>query len=272
MPLWCFSRYFLEGKSEAPGGFFGIFGGSGATSPTRVEVAPSQTKSTDAAAKKAQEQAERKRQLEDRRSATAEAATKSREELQARKAEAIEQKKREADEAAARQKSAAEAKRAAAEELAQKRRQEQEAKKVAATKAAEQRKQEAEMKRSAAAAAVEAKKKTVAAEKVVKQAKPGATISLFGFGGGNEAKTEPAKPAASKQQPKKVAPPKKAPRGVPSLVNWRQNRDGSITGFISGSPNFPEGERITTSSIAKGTVGSGEVVQTGSGSSYFLAP
>jgi hypothetical protein len=72
--------------------------------------------------------------------------------------------------------------------------------------------------------------------------------------------------------PKKVAAPKKmaAPRGVPKLVKWRQNRNKSITGFISGSPNFDEGERITTSAITSGTVEAGQVVKTGSGSRYYL--
>ena len=66
------------------------------------------------------------------------------------------------------------------------------------------------------------------------------------------------------------AQPKRAPRGVPSLVNWRKNSDKSITGFISGSPTFSEGERVTTSPIARGEIGAGQVVKTGSGSSYFL--
>ena len=74
---------------------------------------------------------------------------------------------------------------------------------------------------------------------------------------------------------KKVAPaPAKkapvAPRGVPSLVRWKRNGNSSITGFISGSPRFKEGERVTTSPITSGNVKSGEVVKTGSGSSYFL--
>ena len=63
---------------------------------------------------------------------------------------------------------------------------------------------------------------------------------------------------------------KSAPRGVPSLVRWKKNGDSSITGFISDSPRFNEGERITTSSITSGNIQSGEVVKTGSGSSYFL--
>jgi len=62
-----------------------------------------------------------------------------------------------------------------------------------------------------------------------------------------------------------------APRGVPKLVNWKKNRDGSITGFITGSSNFSDGERITTSSISVGDIEEGEVVQTDSGSKYFLA-
>ena len=73
-----------------------------------------------------------------------------------------------------------------------------------------------------------------------------------------------------KAPPKRAPPPKKAPKGVPSIARWKKNRDGSITGFISGSPNFTEGERITTSPIVKGSLNAGEVVQTGSGSKYFL--
>lgn len=58
--------------------------------------------------------------------------------------------------------------------------------------------------------------------------------------------------------------------GVPKLINWRRNRDDSITGFISGSPNFDEGEKITTSPITSGKIGEGQLVRTGSGSSYYL--
>ena len=62
-----------------------------------------------------------------------------------------------------------------------------------------------------------------------------------------------------------------APRGVPTLKRWKRNNDSSITGFISGSPRFKEGEKVTTSPITNGAISSGEVVKTGSGSSYFLA-
>jgi hypothetical protein len=62
-----------------------------------------------------------------------------------------------------------------------------------------------------------------------------------------------------------------APRGVPTLSRWKKNGDGSITGVISGSPAFDDGERVTTSPIKKGSVAKNEVVITGSGSRYFLS-
>ena len=192
----------------------------------------------------------------------------------------------------------AEAKRKAAAEAAAAKKEEQkrlaEEKKAAAAAAAE-------AKRAAAAQ----KKAATEAKKSVEKAAPGATINLFGgFGGGgaDAAKSAPApapapkarsktlslfggpgektspppapakKAAAAKPKPKPKAKPapKKAPAGVPSLVNWKQNRDGGITGFISGSPAFDEGERVTTSPITAGDVGAGNTVQTGSGSRYFL--
>lgn len=61
-----------------------------------------------------------------------------------------------------------------------------------------------------------------------------------------------------------------APKGVPTLTNWKQNRNGSITGFITGSPKFKEGERVTTSPITNGRYDQYSVVTTGSGSRYFL--
>lgn len=62
-----------------------------------------------------------------------------------------------------------------------------------------------------------------------------------------------------------------APNGVPTLKNWKRNGDSSISGFISGSTKFSDGAKITTSPITKGNVRAGEVVKTGSGSSYFLS-
>jgi hypothetical protein len=62
------------------------------------------------------------------------------------------------------------------------------------------------------------------------------------------------------------------PKNVPILSNWRENRDGSISGLVSASPNFADGERVTTSPITAGVVDEGSVVKTGSGSKYYLSP
>ena len=131
-----------------------------------------------------------------------------------------------------------------------------EAKRAAAAEAAAKKKKEAETKRAAAQA-----------QKSVQKAAPGATINLFGgFGGGG---SKPA-PAPAQVEAAKAAATT-APRGVPTISSWGQNRDGSISGFISGSPSFADGESVTTSPI-KGEASDREVVQTGSGSKYFLAP
>eukprot|EP01083_Nonionella_stella_P008269 23788_1 len=95
-----------------------------------------------------------------------------------------------------------------------------------------------------------------AAKPAAAPAKKAASKPFFSFGGGGASVGN-----------KKDA---KAPSGVPKLVNWRKNRDSSVTGFISGSPSFPEGDRITTSPITTGTIEAGQVVKTGSGSRYFL--
>jgi hypothetical protein len=46
-----------------------------------------------------------------------------------------------------------------------------------------------------------------------------------------------------------------APRGIATISNWQQNRDGSITGFISGSPSFADGEKITIPPITTDAAG-----------------
>lgn len=119
-----------------------------------------------------------------------------------------------------------------------------------------------------------AKSKQAAAKSVVSQAKRGTTISLFGLGGGSESTS--SAPAATKKSPTiQLQKPEKsanavAPKGVPTLSGWKLNGDGTVSGRISGSPNFKQGELITTSPIQKGRIDSGSVVQTGSGSRYFL--
>lgn len=63
---------------------------------------------------------------------------------------------------------------------------------------------------------------------------------------------------------------KKAPKGVPKLSRWKTNKDGTITGIITGSPYIDDGEYITTSPIAGGEKKRGKTVTTQSGSKYFL--
>ena len=103
-----------------------------------------------------------------------------------------------------------------------------------------------------------AKKK---AENVV-VAKPRPTFSLFGS-------SVPAADVSSTGATKVTS--KVAPRGVPTIQRWRKNRDGSVTGIVYGSSSFSDGEQVTTSPIAIGTIAAGELVRTGSGSKYFLA-
>jgi len=63
-----------------------------------------------------------------------------------------------------------------------------------------------------------------------------------------------------------------APKGVPVLSFWRKNLlSSTITGRVSGSSMFTDGEEITTSSIAEGEIKAGNVVRTSSGSKYFLS-
>jgi hypothetical protein len=101
----------------------------------------------------------------------------------------------------------------------------------------------------------------------VEKAKPRATFSLFGLAFGD---IDEGLPPAEKPKPA-ATPVKTAPRGVPTFTRWRKNGDGSITGIISGSPNFTDGDRVTTSAITRGKVEKFEVVLTGSGSRYFLS-
>ena len=102
-----------------------------------------------------------------------------------------------------------------------------------------------------------------------KKEKKSPTLSIFG----SNVKKPVADPIKAKVSPVKKKPAVKAeikpPRGVPVFSNWRKNRDGSITGLISGSKSFDEGEKVTTSPI-KGDIKSKTVVETISGSKYFL--
>jgi hypothetical protein len=134
-----------------------------------------------------------------------------------------------------------------------------------AAKAAEQRKEP-----NQAAQQKTAEKQQKQTEEAIlsklSQAASQATIGLFGFASSpmNDGDRRLAvKPTAYKLS-------KTAPSGVPSLSRWKENADGSVTGTITGSKSFRDGEKVTTSAIAKGSVAAGEVVVTGSGSKYFL--
>lgn len=63
----------------------------------------------------------------------------------------------------------------------------------------------------------------------------------------------------------------RAPEGVPSIRNWKVRDDGGISGLIYGSLNAENGDYIETSTIAKGQLENGHIVETSSGSRYFLS-
>lgn len=184
--------------------------------------------------------------------------------------------------AAESRKKAAEKKKAAAEaktaelEAARKARQDLAAKKKADL---ESKKLEAKQKREALLvaqkekAALLASKKKKAPSPSVKNIDPKAaglllkkksgTISLQSL---KKKKLSPAD-AFGRRSPKG----KKAPPGVPIINRFKSNRDGSVSGFITGSKNFREGEKVTTSKLAPNQkVEAGNVVTTVSGSKYFL--
>jgi hypothetical protein len=112
-----------------------------------------------------------------------------------------------------------------------------------------------------------------AAIEAVGQAKPGSTISLsamFGLGGRDTAAATTSTRTGTPGKSTTATVRKVAPRGVPTIERWRVGRDKAITGFIRGTSQFRDGEKITTSPIANGKIFSGELVVTSSGTKYFL--
>ncbi len=59
--------------------------------------------------------------------------------------------------------------------------------------------------------------------------------------------------------------------GVPSIRGWKVRVDGGISGIIYGSPSAEDGDYIETSCICSGSIENGSVVETTSGSRYFLS-
>lgn len=94
------------------------------------------------------------------------------------------------------------------------------------------------------------------------------TFSLFGMGSAPpKPKTESASEAPIIAR---TTPTATAPRAVPTISKWKFDpSDNSISGFISGSSAFKDGEPITTSAIV-GEASSNTVIRTKSGSRYFL--
>lgn len=90
------------------------------------------------------------------------------------------------------------------------------------------------------------------------------TFSLFGLGGGKP-ETIPIANVA-------VTSAAVAPRGVPTIAKWKLDpADNSITGLISGSASYEDGEPVTTSPIVD-EAAPNTVVRTKSGSRYLLGP
>ena len=87
-----------------------------------------------------------------------------------------------------------------------------------------------------------------------------------GLFGGFEQKSPTARPVAKEKV-------KAAPKGVPTLSRWTCTDDLTVSGFVSNSPNFTDGERITTSALStkENQIKEGAVVVTGSGSKYYLS-
>mmetsp|Transcript_25185 Transcript_25185/g.30431 ORF Transcript_25185/g.30431 Transcript_25185/m.30431 type:complete len:981 (+) Transcript_25185:49-2991(+) len=125
-----------------------------------------------------------------------------------------------------------------------------------AREAASAKRREAEAKRSAAIKMAEQIRNNKDS-RISQQNTKRTTISLFNFLSGTRAPTDDASAV-------------RAPRGVASLCKWKRNRDGSITGYVSNSKHFSNGELITTSPLLNKNVKGGNIVRTASGSKYFL--
>uniref|UniRef100_A0A7S2VZD4 Limiting CO2-inducible protein B/C beta carbonyic anhydrase domain-containing protein n=1 Tax=Eucampia antarctica TaxID=49252 RepID=A0A7S2VZD4_9STRA len=58
-------------------------------------------------------------------------------------------------------------------------------------------------------------------------------------------------------------------RSIPTITEWKKNRNGSVTGFIYGGSSYEDGDDITTSPLTENPKGDG-IVTTKSGSRYYL--
>lgn len=126
------------------------------------------------------------------------------------------------------------------------------------------------------------KKQTITPPQKAQSSPVGGRPTLSIFGGGPQAKKTVTEPPRDSTKPKtafSLFGGAKAATGststtnttnnIPILSRWKQNSDGSVTGYISNSKSFRNGTEITTSPV-KGVLKKGSVVKTSSGSQYRL--
>ena len=115
------------------------------------------------------------------------------------------------------------------------------------------------------------KRKTRSAMEILEKSFPRSTFSLFELFDGEKDRAKTAN-VISPPQPL-LSPPasKRPPTGTPTLTGWNFNEDGTITGYIFGSPNIGDGYLVTTSPVVNdGERKQFETVTTATGSLYFL--
>jgi hypothetical protein len=224
----------------------------------------------EAAAKKAEQEAER-REAAAKREQQALARKQAEEERKRLAAEAAEKKaaqeaerKRAIDEAAEARRAAQEAQALARQEADEKRKRAAEEARIKREQLAEERRLAQEKAREKSLAAVQKAGAQRDTEKTPQSSGPRPTFSLFGLGGAATVEPETSSPpVSSKTAPSSTAV--KAPRGIPTISKWKLNNDNTISGLISGSSSFKDGEPVTTSVIV-GKPSSNVIVTTKSGS------
>ena len=108
------------------------------------------------------------------------------------------------------------------------------------------------------------KRSTITLPKLFNKARGGkrSTFSLFDLF--DEKPSEPPQPLPP------PTPDKIPPQGTPILTGCTFNDNGTITGYIFGSPKLEDGLLVTTSKIVEGKKEQFETVATASGSLYYL--
>lgn len=124
-------------------------------------------------------------------------------------------------------------------------------------------------------------------EELEEKKEAGLPSFLASFFGKGKKKTEEKKPTAARYQETAdgsflpqtsqsgntagtIKKDKPVETAIPTISSWAQTPEGSIHGFIYGSPNFEDGAYIITTPVGKGAQG-GNIVTTASGSQYRLS-